>query len=210
MCLADGDERNRFRDPDRSFVPAAAIFRRTSSSLVWRVSAAAAIVMHSSRISSQCSSHCRLAIANCRLLVSQWSVSSLPIGDCQALVSQLGKLLVFGSLVLGLLCNCAQSPIGNWQSANCLRAFLTPRRGIRIMLLTAHNLRMWRNWQTRRSQKPVVVTSWRFKSSHPHQTITIASLLRGSLFCLPQDSPSRCSGIRSPNIQPIPRGEHKL
>ena len=31
-------------------------------------------------------------------------------------------------------------------------------------------LRMWRNWQTRRSQKPVMVTSWRFKSSHPHQT----------------------------------------
>ena len=30
-------------------------------------------------------------------------------------------------------------------------------------------LRMWRNWQTRRSQKPVMVTSWRFKSSHPHQ-----------------------------------------
>gem|GEM_PF-370347 len=29
---------------------------------------------------------------------------------------------------------------------------------------------MWRNWQTRRSQKPVMVTSWRFKSSHPHQT----------------------------------------
>ena len=28
---------------------------------------------------------------------------------------------------------------------------------------------MWRNWQTRRSQKPVMVTSWRFKSSHPHQ-----------------------------------------
>src|SRR5882762_3219015 len=27
---------------------------------------------------------------------------------------------------------------------------------------------MWRNWQTRRSQKPVMVTSWRFKSSHPH------------------------------------------
>src|SRR5215216_4272792 len=37
-------------------------------------------------------------------------------------------------------------------------------------------LRMWRNWQTRRSQKPVMVTSWRFKSSHPHQNI-VASLL---------------------------------
>src|SRR5919205_4040241 len=32
-------------------------------------------------------------------------------------------------------------------------------------------LRMWRNWQTRRSQKPVMVTSWRFKSSHPHQGV---------------------------------------
>ena len=31
-------------------------------------------------------------------------------------------------------------------------------------------LRMWRNWQTRRSQKPVMVTSWRFKSSHPHHS----------------------------------------
>ena len=27
---------------------------------------------------------------------------------------------------------------------------------------------MWRNWQTRRSQKPVMVTSWRFDPSHPH------------------------------------------
>ena len=33
----------------------------------------------------------------------------------------------------------------------------------------ANPKRMWRNWQTRRSQKPVMVTSWRFKSSHPHQ-----------------------------------------
>jgi hypothetical protein len=35
--------------------------------------------------------------------------------------------------------------------------------------------RMWRNWQTRRSQKPVMVTSWRFKSSHPHQIFIRAS-----------------------------------
>ena len=35
---------------------------------------------------------------------------------------------------------------------------------------------MWRNWQTRRSQKPVMVTSWRFKSSHPHHEIKKASL----------------------------------
>src|SRR2546421_11054034 len=34
---------------------------------------------------------------------------------------------------------------------------------------------MWRNWQTRRSQKPVMVTSWRFKSSHPHHEIEKAS-----------------------------------
>src|SRR5207245_2260762 len=54
-------------------------------------------------------------------------------------------------------------------------------------------LRMWRNWQTRRSQKPVMVTSWRFKSSHPHQLFNKseefsiklnASLLTGSLFLL--------------------------
>ncbi len=31
---------------------------------------------------------------------------------------------------------------------------------------------MWRNWQTRRSQKPVMETSWRFKSSHPHQKVS--------------------------------------
>src|SRR6185436_829664 len=34
---------------------------------------------------------------------------------------------------------------------------------------------MWRNWQTRRSQKPVMVTSWRFKSSHPHHELKEAS-----------------------------------
>ena len=39
-------------------------------------------------------------------------------------------------------------------------------------------LRMWRNWQTRRSQKPVMVTSWRFKSSHPHQTIAASLLIQ--------------------------------
>ncbi len=27
---------------------------------------------------------------------------------------------------------------------------------------------MWRNWQTRRSQKPVVAIPWWFKSTHPH------------------------------------------
>src|ERR1041385_1029046 len=44
---------------------------------------------------------------------------------------------------------------------------LTPSKPIRIM--ATRSMRMWRNWQTRRSQKPVMVTSWRFKSSHPHQ-----------------------------------------
>ena len=39
-------------------------------------------------------------------------------------------------------------------------------------------LRMWRNWQTRRSQKPVMVTSWRFKSSHPHQNIEASLLMQ--------------------------------
>ena len=39
-------------------------------------------------------------------------------------------------------------------------------------------LRMWRNWQTRRSQKPVMVTSWRFKSSHPHQQIEASLLIQ--------------------------------
>ena len=51
-----------------------------------------------------------------------------------------------------------------------------PPTTLKVRCLTPHNrvrkikihLRMWRNWQTRRSQKPVMVTSWRFKSSHPH------------------------------------------
>ncbi len=56
------------------------------------------------------------------------------------------------------------------------------RRGILDTLRPhSHNglpdiLRMWRNWQTRRSQKPVMVTSWRFKSSHPHQKVPIHRL----------------------------------
>jgi hypothetical protein len=43
-------------------------------------------------------------------------------------------------------------------------------------------LRMWRNWQTRRSQKPVMVTSWRFKSSHPHQNIEASLLIQARPF----------------------------
>src|SRR6185295_9174337 len=43
-------------------------------------------------------------------------------------------------------------------------------------------LRMWRNWQTRRSQKPVMVTSWRFKSSHPHQKIEASLLIQARPF----------------------------
>ena len=42
---------------------------------------------------------------------------------------------------------------------------------------------MWRNWQTRRSQKPVMVTSWRFKSSHPHHFLASRGLV---LFLLPR------------------------
>ena len=43
-------------------------------------------------------------------------------------------------------------------------------------------LRMWRNWQTRRSQKPVMVTSWRFKSSHPHQNSEASLLMQARPF----------------------------
>jgi hypothetical protein len=43
-------------------------------------------------------------------------------------------------------------------------------------------MRMWRNWQTRRSQKPVMVTSWRFKSSHPHQKIEASLLMQARPF----------------------------
>ena len=43
-------------------------------------------------------------------------------------------------------------------------------------------MRMWRNWQTRRSQKPVMVTSWRFKSSHPHQNIRASLLMQARPF----------------------------
>src|SRR5260370_34565903 len=38
---------------------------------------------------------------------------------------------------------------------------------------------MWRNWQTRRSQKPVMVTSWRFQSSHPHHDLWASPDLSG-------------------------------
>jgi hypothetical protein len=53
--------------------------------------------------------------------------------------------------------------------------------------LHSHNglpgiLRMWRNWQTRRSQKPVMVTSWRFKSSHPHQNLEASLLMQARPF----------------------------
>ena len=41
---------------------------------------------------------------------------------------------------------------------------------------------MWRNWQTRRSQKPVMVTSWRFDPSHPHFKTAGASHINGSPF----------------------------
>ena len=50
-------------------------------------------------------------------------------------------------------------------------------------------LRMWRNWQTRRSQKPVMVTSWRFKSSHPHQNIEASLLMQARPFSSYQQFP---------------------
>ena len=43
---------------------------------------------------------------------------------------------------------------------------------------------MWRNWQTRRSQKPVMVTSWRFKSSHPHHDLRASWNGSPFLICL--------------------------
>src|SRR5690242_1609608 len=67
----------------------------------------------------------------------------------------------------------------------------SPEIGILDTLHThSHNdlpgiLRMWRNWQTRRSQKPVMVTSWRFKSSHPHQRVARrVDLVARLLVCL--------------------------
>src|SRR5260370_23673673 len=52
---------------------------------------------------------------------------------------------------------------------------------------------MWRNWQTRRSQKPVMVTSWRFKSSHPHQCLGRARKARP--FHLVWQKPDRKGGL---------------
>ena len=39
-----------------------------------------------------------------------------------------------------------------------------------------HNVRSWRNWQTRTVQVRVVAISWRFESSRPHQ-LTMKELL---------------------------------
>src|SRR6185295_6899421 len=85
-------------------------------------------------------------------------------------------------------------------------------------------LRMWRNWQTRRSQKPVMVTSWRFKSSHPHQGVVRRVLKRDSPLCLSlqifttlNTSPTHkrknnCHGFSDAGVLvfrgPVPKGEY--
>ena len=37
------------------------------------------------------------------------------------------------------------------------------------IILSVLNMRLWRNWQTRGSQTPLMATSFRFKSCQPHQ-----------------------------------------
>ena len=78
-------------------------------------------------------------------------------------------------------------------------------------------LRMWRNWQTRRSQKPVMVTSWRFKSSHPHQNIEASLLMQTRPFSSlltnpPQEIKNFCHGFSEPGVfvlrGPVPKGEY--
>src|SRR5689334_10938614 len=78
-------------------------------------------------------------------------------------------------------------------------------------------LRMWRNWQTRRSQKPVMVTSWRFKSSHPHQKIAASLLIQTRPFSSyltipPHEIENFCHGFSEPGVLvlrgPVPKGEY--
>jgi hypothetical protein len=78
-------------------------------------------------------------------------------------------------------------------------------------------LRMWRNWQTRRSQKPVMVTSWRFKSSHPHQNIEASLLMQARPFSSfltipPIEIENFCHGFSEPGVLvvrgPVPKGEY--
>ena len=78
-------------------------------------------------------------------------------------------------------------------------------------------LRMWRNWQTRRSQKPVMVTSWRFKSSHPHQKIEASLLIQTRLFSSfltipPHEIENFCHGFSESGVfvlrGPVPKGEY--
>ena len=77
-------------------------------------------------------------------------------------------------------------------------------------------LRMWRNWQTRRSQKPVMVTSWRFKSSHPHQKIEASLLMQArpfsSLLTTPTGIENFCHGFSEAGVLvvrgPVPKGEY--
>jgi hypothetical protein len=98
-----------------------------------------------------------------------------------------------------------------------------PDAGILDTLHThSHNdlpgtLRMWRNWQTRRSQKPVMVTSWRFKSSHPHQKIKASLLIQTRLFSSlltnpPHEIENFCHGFSESGVLvlrgPVPKGEY--
>lgn len=78
-------------------------------------------------------------------------------------------------------------------------------------------LRMWRNWQTRRSQKPVMVTSWRFKSSHPHQKIGASLLIQTRPFSSfltipPLEIENFCHGFSESGVHvlrgPVPKGEY--
>ena len=78
-------------------------------------------------------------------------------------------------------------------------------------------LRMWRNWQTRRSQKPVMVTSWRFKSSHPHQKIRASLLMQTRPFSSfltipPLEIENFCHGFSESGVLvlrgPVPKGEY--
>jgi hypothetical protein len=78
-------------------------------------------------------------------------------------------------------------------------------------------LRMWRNWQTRRSQKPVMVTSWRFKSSHPHQEIEASLLIQTRLFSSlitnpPHEIENFCHGFSQSGVLvlrgSVPKGEY--
>ena len=99
---------------------------------------------------------------------------------------------VTGATVTATISSIAGVVIATEISATIETGVVTGKREVGILdtLHThSHNdlpgtLRMWRNWQTRRSQKPVMVTSWRFKSSHPHQRIARRVYRKARLFVL--------------------------